>query len=70
MLVWLAEYLTQFESGFNVFSYLTLRAILSVLSALMLSVNAYRRRLGKSHLPVQVGWVGQTNFSESLDKSF
>ncbi|EAQ31620.1 phospho-N-acetylmuramoyl-pentapeptide-transferase [Idiomarina baltica] len=38
MLVWLAEYLTQFESGFNVFSYLTLRAILSVLSALMLSV--------------------------------
>lgn len=38
MLVWLAEYLTQFESAFNVFSYLTLRAILSVLTALVLSL--------------------------------
>ena len=30
MLVWLAEYLTQYFSGFNVFSYLTLRAILGL----------------------------------------
>lgn len=38
MLVWLAEYLTQFYSGFNVFSYLTFRAILSVLTAMTLSL--------------------------------
>ncbi|MEM9171764.1 MAG: phospho-N-acetylmuramoyl-pentapeptide-transferase [Pseudomonadota bacterium] len=34
MLLWLAEYLTRFESGFNVFSYLTMRAILGALTAL------------------------------------
>jgi phospho-N-acetylmuramoyl-pentapeptide-transferase len=38
MLVWLAEYLTQYCSGFNVFSYLTLRAILGILTALMMSL--------------------------------
>lgn len=38
MLVWLAEYLTQFHSGFHVFSYLTMRSILSVLTALGLSI--------------------------------
>ncbi|AWB68743.1 phospho-N-acetylmuramoyl-pentapeptide-transferase [Saccharobesus litoralis] len=38
MLVWLAEWLTQFEPGFNVFSYLTMRAILSILTALVLSL--------------------------------
>jgi len=38
MLVWLAEYLTQYYSGFNVFSYLTLRAILGILTALMMSL--------------------------------
>ncbi|MCB5228095.1 phospho-N-acetylmuramoyl-pentapeptide-transferase [Alishewanella sp. 16-MA] len=38
MLVWLAEYLTQYYSGFNVFSYLTFRAILGVLTSLLLSL--------------------------------
>lgn len=38
MLLWLAEYLTQFESGFNVFSYLTMRAILGALTALVISL--------------------------------
>lgn len=38
MLVWLAEYLTQFMSAFNVFSYLTFRSILTVLTALLLSL--------------------------------
>jgi phospho-N-acetylmuramoyl-pentapeptide-transferase len=38
MLIWLAEWLTQFESGFNVFSYLTLRAILSTLTALLIAI--------------------------------
>ncbi|MEE4246936.1 MAG: phospho-N-acetylmuramoyl-pentapeptide-transferase [Kangiellaceae bacterium] len=38
MLLWLAEYLQQYYSGFNVFSYLTLRAILSVITALAISL--------------------------------
>lgn len=38
MLIWLAEWLTQFYSGFNVFSYLTMRAILSTLTALLISI--------------------------------
>ncbi len=38
MLVWLAEYLTQYATFFNVFSYLTMRAILGVLTALMISL--------------------------------
>ncbi|MGL9769676.1 MAG: phospho-N-acetylmuramoyl-pentapeptide-transferase [Sodalis sp. (in: enterobacteria)] len=38
MLVWLAEYLIQFYSGFNIFSYLTFRAISSLLSAFFLSL--------------------------------
>jgi phospho-N-acetylmuramoyl-pentapeptide-transferase len=37
MLRYLAEWLTQFYSGFNAFSYLTLRAILAALTALVLS---------------------------------
>lgn len=37
MLLWLAEYLLQFASGFNVFRYLTLRTILGVLTALFIS---------------------------------
>ncbi len=37
MLLYLTEYLTQFYSGFNVFSYLTMRAILGVLTALVIS---------------------------------
>lgn len=38
MLLYLTDYLTQFHSGFNVFQYLTLRAILGVLTALALSL--------------------------------
>ncbi|MCR3755481.1 MAG: phospho-N-acetylmuramoyl-pentapeptide- transferase [Sodalis sp. Psp] len=38
MLVWLAEHLIQFYSGFNVFSYLTFRSIVSLLTALFLSL--------------------------------
>jgi len=37
MLLYLTNYLAQFESGFNVFSYLTMRAILGALTALILS---------------------------------
>ena len=38
MLVYLTEYLTRFESGFNVFSYLTMRAILGALTALLIAL--------------------------------
>lgn len=38
MLYSLAEYLSQFHSGFNLFQYLTLRSILGVLTALLISL--------------------------------
>ncbi|MFT5674913.1 MAG: phospho-N-acetylmuramoyl-pentapeptide-transferase [Paraglaciecola sp.] len=38
MLIWMAEWLQQFDAGFSVFSYLTLRAILSTLTALLMAV--------------------------------
>ncbi|MFC3396664.1 phospho-N-acetylmuramoyl-pentapeptide-transferase [Brenneria rubrifaciens] len=38
MLVWLAEHLVKLYSGFNVFSYLTFRAIVSLLTALIISL--------------------------------
>ena len=37
MLTWLTEYLAQFHSGFNVFGYITLRAIFAVLTALIIA---------------------------------
>jgi phospho-N-acetylmuramoyl-pentapeptide-transferase len=37
MLLYLSDYLAQYYSGFNVFQYLTLRAILGVLTALIIS---------------------------------
>ncbi|MDJ0917226.1 MAG: phospho-N-acetylmuramoyl-pentapeptide-transferase [Woeseiaceae bacterium] len=36
MLLYLTQYLSQFESGFNVFNYLTMRAILGALTALVI----------------------------------
>jgi phospho-N-acetylmuramoyl-pentapeptide-transferase len=38
MLIWLADWLQQFDTSFRVFSYLTLRAILSTLTALFIAV--------------------------------
>jgi phospho-N-acetylmuramoyl-pentapeptide-transferase len=38
MLLWLSEYLLQFHRGFHVFQYLTLRAVLGVLTALAISL--------------------------------
>ena len=56
MLVWLAEYLTQFYSGFNVFSYLTFRAILSVLTAMGLSLYFGPKLIRR----LQLMQIGQT----------
>jgi len=50
MLLYLAEHLSQYYSGFNVFQYLTLRAILGVLTALVISFLVgpeMIRRLGR-----------------------
>ena len=50
MLLYLTDYLSQFYSGFNVFQYLTLRAILGVLTALIISFVVgpeMIRRLGR-----------------------
>ena len=38
MLIWLFEWLVQYEPGFNVFRYLTMRAILSTLTALLIAI--------------------------------
>ena len=38
MFLTLAEYLQQYESGFSVFQYITLRAILGTITALILSL--------------------------------
>lgn len=38
MLLWLTEYLAQFYSGFNVFQYLTMRAILGALTSLFIAL--------------------------------
>ncbi len=38
MLFWLSEQLSSFYSGFHVFQYLTLRAILGALTALLISL--------------------------------
>jgi phospho-N-acetylmuramoyl-pentapeptide-transferase len=38
MLIYLTEFLTRFESGFNVFSYITMRAIMGALTALLISL--------------------------------
>jgi len=55
MLLYLTDYLAQFESGFNVFSYLTLRAILGALTALILSFVIGPRMIRK----LSVNQVGQ-----------
>lgn len=64
MLVWLAEHLVEFCSGFNVFLYLTFRAIISLLTALFLSfwmgpsIIAWLQKL-------QIGQVIRNNGPES-----
>ena len=47
MLLYLANYLAQFEPGFDVFHYLTMRAILGALTALILSFVIGPRMIAK-----------------------
>ena len=55
MLLYLTQYLSQFESGFNVFNYLTMRAILGALTALVISFVIGPRMIAK----LSVNQVGQ-----------
>ncbi|RLA34029.1 MAG: phospho-N-acetylmuramoyl-pentapeptide-transferase [Gammaproteobacteria bacterium] len=55
MLLYLTNYLSQFESGFNVFSYLTMRAILGALTALIISFVIGPKMIAK----LSVNQVGQ-----------
>ncbi|BBN80350.1 phospho-N-acetylmuramoyl-pentapeptide-transferase [Pseudoalteromonas sp. A25] len=69
MLVWLAEYLTQYYSGFNVFSYLTLRAILGILTALFISLY-FGPKLIRALQKMQIGQTVRDDGPEShLSKS-
>jgi len=57
MLLLLAEYLARLQSGFNVFSYLSLRAILAVITALAISLlvgPAVIRRLSRHQIGQRV----------------
>ena len=55
MLLYLTKYLAQFESGFNLFSYLTMRAILGALTALVISFIIGPRMIKR----LSVNQVGQ-----------
>ena len=57
MLIWLSEWLTQFEPGFNVFSYLTMRAILSTLTALLIAIL-----IG----PAMIRWLQQLQIGQTV----
>jgi phospho-N-acetylmuramoyl-pentapeptide-transferase len=55
MLLYLTKYLAQFESGFNVFNYLTMRAIMGALTALVISFIIGPRMIKR----LQVNQLGQ-----------
>ncbi|GIU46563.1 phospho-N-acetylmuramoyl-pentapeptide-transferase [Shewanella sairae] len=64
MLVYLAEYLTQFYSGFNVFSYVTFRAILGLMTAMILSLWLGPKMIARLQL-MQIGQVVRNDGPES-----
>lgn len=65
MLIWLAEYLqTNVASGFNVLQYLTMRSILSILTALILSLWMGPRLIRKLQ-QLQMGQVVRDDGPES-----
>ena len=64
MLLWLGEFLTQYFSAFNVFSYLTFRAIVSTLTALAISLY-FGPKLIRYLQRMQIGQVVRTDGPES-----
>jgi phospho-N-acetylmuramoyl-pentapeptide-transferase len=69
MLLWLFEKLAEFNTGFNVFGYITLRSILSAMTALLLSLllgPAFIRRLVRNQVGQPVRELGpQSHFSKA-----
>jgi phospho-N-acetylmuramoyl-pentapeptide-transferase len=63
VLLYLTQYLAQFESGFNVFNYLTMRAILGALTALVLSFIIGPRMIAR----LSVNQLGQPVREEGPD---
>lgn len=63
MLLYLTKYLAQFQSGFNVFNYLTMRAILGALTALVLSFVIGPRMIAR----LSMNQVGQPVRSDGPD---
>lgn len=57
MLIYLTEYLQQYVSGFGVFSYITMRAIMSVLTALIISFL-----IG----PAMIRWLTRLKVGQSI----
>jgi phospho-N-acetylmuramoyl-pentapeptide-transferase len=69
MLLWLGEFLTQFYTAFNVFSYLTFRAIVSTLTALFISLY-FGPKLIRYLQKMQIGQTVRDDGPEShLSKS-
>jgi len=69
MLLWLGDFLTQYYSGFNVFSYLTFRAIVSTLTALAISLY-FGPKLIRALQKMQIGQTVRDDGPEShLSKS-
>ncbi|WP_417614342.1 phospho-N-acetylmuramoyl-pentapeptide-transferase [Oceanisphaera sp.] len=69
MLVWLAEWLTPYFSFFNVFSYLTFRAVISILTGLFVCLWLGPRLIRRLQL-LQIGQVVRNDGPEShLSKS-
>ncbi|MEW6981326.1 phospho-N-acetylmuramoyl-pentapeptide-transferase [Colwelliaceae bacterium 6471] len=69
MLLWLGEYLTHYFSAFNVFSYLTFRAIVSTLTALAISLY-FGPKLIRALQKMQIGQTVRDDGPEShLSKS-
>jgi phospho-N-acetylmuramoyl-pentapeptide-transferase len=66
MLLYLTNYLAQFETGFNVFNYLSMRAILGALTALIISFVVGPRMIAK----LSVNQVGQPIRSDGPESHF
>ncbi|OKP03062.1 phospho-N-acetylmuramoyl-pentapeptide-transferase [Xenorhabdus eapokensis] len=64
MLIWLAEYLVKYHTGFNVFSYLTFRAIVGLLTALFIALWMGPRLIVYLQ-KLQIGQVVRDNGPES-----
>ena len=57
MLLWLTEYLSQYVGGFSVFQYLTLRTMVSVITALAVSLM-----IG----PSMIAWLGRSQIGQQV----